>query len=752
MRTTINQAATSETQSLSTRAVELSIHENGVGFVSIAVPGENMNIINLQFMEDMADILSRAEERVAPGLPADRRLTSMVIHSTKPGAFLAGADLKLIRSAATREEAQAGARQLQSLCDRLERLPVATVAAIDGAALGGGLEVALACDFRVAAESRSRTIGLVEVQLGLIPAGGGTQRLARLVGISKALTLILSSRRLTPAQARRMGIVDQVVHPAVLLQAAVSIARRPPRSASRPRARLDILLESTPVGRSFIYRTAAKGIRQKSGIRYRAPFLALDAVRTGREDSWEQGLETEATDFGTLAVTATTRNLIDIFLDSNELKREQAGTIGGEHDMKTVGVVGAGLMGSGIAQAAAMNGLTVRLRDVSDEAVSRGLKQIRTLVGQARRSRRLDRYEESGVLNRVSGSPTYSGFGRADLVVEAAPEDLALKRRIVSDLEAILRDEAIIGTNTSALPIRDIASEATHPERIVGIHFFSPVHRMPLVEVVRGPRTSETAIVSAVQFGHRLDKHVIVVTDGPGFYTTRVLGFMIGEALRAFEDGARVEDIDAAMVEFGFPTGPLTLMDEVGFDVALHVAETLALAFPDRLTQSQVVTALRGSGRQGRKGNLGFYRYGKKGKSVDQSIHDLRRPPGRMVGRSEIQERLSLIFVNEAARCLSDGVIACARDGDLGAVFGLGFPPFLGGPFRYVDTVGVTHVNERLRLLAGLHGERFSPAPALAGAEATGSMLRPSSRGANDEVKRSPMGEIVGLREAPVNA
>jgi 3-hydroxyacyl-CoA dehydrogenase / enoyl-CoA hydratase / 3-hydroxybutyryl-CoA epimerase len=515
-----------------------------------------------------------------------------------------------------------------------------------------------------------------------------------------------------------------VVHPAVLMEAAHKLARRPRRSISVKRSLSEKAIEATPLGRVVIYRKAEKDILKKTGTRYPAPPLALEAIRTGVETSMARGLEIEATNFGRLAVSSTTHNLVDIFIDSNQLKREQAEGGPERPRLDTVGVVGAGLMGAGIGQAAAMSRIAVRLKEVDDQSVAAGLKRVQDLIREAQRSGRLTRYEAARTRNRVSGSTTYSGFTRTNLVIEAATEDLGIKRRIIADLEAAIGPDTIIGTNTSALPIDSVAVEAAHPERIVGIHFFSPVHRMPLVEVVRGPRTSEQAIATAVEFGRKLGKNVIVVKDGPGFYTTRVLGLMMNEAVRVFEEGARIEDVDGTMVQFGFPVGPMTLMDEVGLDVAFHVAETLRASFPDRLAKSKLMEELAKSGRKGKRSGRGFYLYRKAKKTADPGINSLPGRGSRRIGREEIQNRLSLAFVNEAGHCLSEGIVASARDADLAAIFGLGFPPFLGGPFRYVDTEGAGPVVDRLRTLEHRYGPRFSPAESLVEAAERGTTFR----------------------------
>jgi 3-hydroxyacyl-CoA dehydrogenase/enoyl-CoA hydratase/3-hydroxybutyryl-CoA epimerase len=739
-----------KTQSSETRAaatLSFELDTNGIGILTVDVPNEPVNLINECLIEDLEHELSHIEQRVRSSrrTGGEVPLRGLILRSGKPGSFIAGADLKLVRMTRTVDEATTAARRVQALCNRLEALPIPTVAALDGAALGGGLEIALACDYRIATESSRANIGLVEVQVGLIPAGGGTQRLPRLVGLVRGLDLILNARRLTPWNAQRLGIIDEVVHPTILLSAACELVlkaaahemssaalessgvpRWPPRVFTTrrltPRSmRLSVVrdrvlraVERFPFVRILIYDQTRRRVHKRTKGHYPAPLAALDAVRTGREHGMQAGLDVEARLFGTLATGAVAHNLIDIFFASNELKKEQrAEYTDAVQAVDMVGVVGTGFMGAGIAQLFAASGFEVRMRDSSPEALARGLKTVHDLTMSAHRRGRFTRYEAIQIESRVSATAGYNGFKRADVVIEAVFEDLAVKQRVVAELEDVLRDDAIIASNTSSLPIGQIAARARIPERVVGMHFFSPVHRMPLLEVVRGEKTSKTTVATAVIIGQRLGKTVIVVSDGPGFYTTRVLGFMLYEAALLFEEGATIDEIDRAMVEFGFPVGPLALMDEVGLDVGAHAGETLHSAFPDRLPASQIVPKLLASGRLGRKSGRGFYDYRGKRKRPDSSVYALRTGNIRPVSKMEIQERLSLLFINEAARCLGEGIIRQPRDGDVGAVMGVGFPAYLGGPFHYSDAQGIRVLCDRLQRLAERYGPRFAPAPTI---------------------------------------
>ncbi|MDQ2951938.1 MAG: 3-hydroxyacyl-CoA dehydrogenase NAD-binding domain-containing protein, partial [Chloroflexota bacterium] len=396
----------------------------------------------------------------------------------------------------------------------------------------------------------------------------------------------------------------------------------------------------------------------------------------------------------------------------------------------SIAVVGAGLMGSGIAQSAAVAGMSVRLRDVDEPAVTRGLGAIRKLTEEAGRKGVVDRREAKRAVARVTGTTDWSGFGRSELVIEAVFEDLALKRTVLADLEAAMREDAVIATNTSALPIGDIARGAKHPERIVGMHFFSPVHRMQLIEVVRPTMADPSTVARAVAAGQALGKTVIVVRDSLGFYTTRVIGVMLGEATRLLAEGARIEDVDRAMTAFGWPIGPFALMDEVGLAVASHAGETVATALGEAGDQTDerrnAVAVLVGAGLLGKRSGEGFYRYEKKDGLVRKNSRSVRTPNPRVYellktapgpAQTDIADRLTALFVNEAARCLDEEVLRSPAEGDLGAVLGLGFPPFLGGPFRYADgyadTQGVL-LRDRLSEWAERHGARYAPAASLA--------------------------------------
>ncbi len=679
------------------------VDADGIATILIDQPDQKVNVMSMAFIEDL--------ERAVDGLRPD--LKGVIVASGKQDQFVAGADLEELLRATNPEEATGQIRRLHRVFNRLADLPYPSVAAINGPALGGGLEVALACDYRVCVETQSSILGLVEVQLGLIPAGGGCQRLPKLIGLSRALGLILEAKRYNPRRARRYGVVDEVVHPTVLQDAAREWLARGKRQTHPRWSRLDQAAERWPAVRGLVYRQAEKRVRAQTRGHYPAPLRALDAVRAGQEQGFGAGLAAEAVAFSELATGEVARNLIHLFFATEGLKKEQRGLTARAVAVDQVGVCGAGFMGAGIAQAAAVAGYGVRLRDLKPEQVARGMKTASDLTWNAARKGRFSRPEAQTVVSRLSGAIDYSGFRRAQLTIEAVFEDIAVKQQVIAELEAVLPPQAVIGSNTSSLPITELAAHAARPERVVGMHFFSPVHKMPLLEIIQADRSSPQAVATAVEVGRKMGKTVVVVRDGPGFFTTRVLGFMIQQAGQLFEQGASIEAVDGAMTAFGFPVGPLALTDEVGIDVAAHVADILGAAFGERYTASNAINQMVAAGRLGRKSTLGFYDYRDRKKKPDPAVYGMRSARPQHFPRDLIQRRCVLAFINEAAHCLEEGIIASPRDGDVASVLGLGFPPFLGGPFRYADCLGIESVADQLRQMQYAYGASFTPAPML---------------------------------------
>jgi len=596
------------------------------------------------------------------------------------------------------------------------------VAAINGACLGGGLEVALACHYRIATDHPKTVLGLPEVQLGLIPGAGGCQRLPRLIGASAALDMILSGKTERASKALRLGLVDEVVPPTILRQVAAAAADRLAREGLPKRQQKGglsgMMLDRTAPGRRMVYRAARKQVIKKTGGHYPAPLAALGAVEVGLEQGIAAGLAEEHRAFGELAVGDVSRKLVQIFFATTALKKDDGVPAGTAvpRQIRRLGVVGSGFMGAGIAGTAVLNvEVDTRLKDSDLTRIGKGLKAATGLLKERLDRRRITRPQYERLSGLLSGSADYRGFSRADLVIEAVFEELDVKRQVLAELEAEIRPDAIFATNTSTIPIHHIASQARHPERVLGMHFFSPVERMPLLEVIPTGATSPDTIVTAVRFGRRMGKTVIVVADRPGFWVNRILSPYLNEAGHLLQEGVNIELIDRVMTEFGFPVGPVALLDEVGLDVAQKAGSVMHEAFGDRMKPAAALPRMLGATRLGRKNGRGFYSYKAAHKAgVDKSVYPLLGVhPTENVDKDLVERRLVYSMLNEAALACADGVVRSPRDADIGAIFGIGFPAFRGGPLRMIDDVGPARVVETLYQLQEQFGERFRPAPAL---------------------------------------
>jgi 3-hydroxyacyl-CoA dehydrogenase/enoyl-CoA hydratase/3-hydroxybutyryl-CoA epimerase len=700
--------------------------DNGVTVILLDLEGEKVNKLSSELGLALGPVLEQ--------LSLDSSCAGVVIMSGKPDNFVAGADIELLARIQSAAEAEALSREGQRMLDRLAQMKIPVVAAIHGACLGGGLELALACHGRVCSDAPETKLALPEVQLGLIPGAGGTQRLPRLVGVQAALDMILTGKNIRPRKALKMGLCDEVVPRPLLEKAAVArvLALARERSEKKSRVPTDIadirklagevdltelLLSGTPLGRMVVFRKSHGMVQSKTRGNYPAPFAALRAVEAGLSKGMAHGLEVEAEEFGRLVVSDVSRRLVEIFFATQTLKKDSgvANKDVRPRPVSRLAVLGGGLMGAGIAYVSVEKGVDVRIKEVDADACARAVASVNDLV-QGRVKRKAMTWREAEVvMGRLTATPELTGFRGSDLIIEAVFEDLKLKQALLRQFEDITDEKCIFASNTSSLPISQIAEASRRPENVLGMHFFSPVHKMPLLEIIVHPRTGDQATVTAVDFGKRLGKQVIVVKDGVGFYTSRILAPYMNEAARVLAEGGAIDDIDRAMMDFGFPVGPITLMDEVGIDVGAKVAKIMYDAYGERMHPEEALLAVVGDNRLGRKNKRGFYTYDGKKKQVDETVYDLL-PGGRKrkpIEVEEVQKRITLQMVNEALLCLGEGILRKPLDGDIGAIFGLGFPPFLGGPFRYVDVRGAERVLEDMTRLREKLGPRFEPAPAL---------------------------------------
>ena len=696
------------------------IDERGIGWVTFDDPGRKLNVLAEEVMGRLAEVVDEAREAAVSG-----RVRVLVFRSGKPDSFMAGADVEAIAALEDPAEAERKIRQGQAIYMDVETLPIPTVAAIHGICVGGGVELALACRHRVLSDSPKTRVGLPEVMLGILPAWGGTTRLPRLVGLRASLDLLLTGRQIDARKAKRIGFAGEVL-PADLFRHEVGeFALRTvdmPAGSSRPRRKvLARMLDGTGPGRRVVLAAAERRVKRQTGGHYPAPLRILEILRRHLGGSVDRSLEAEARLAAELVVSPVCKNLIHVFR-MREASRKGYGVDDPAVEPRMVeamAVLGAGVMGGGIAHLGADNGIRVRLKDIRHDAVTSGLQHARSLFQKGVERRKLTRREAAQRMEMISGGLDFAGFGAADVVVEAVVEKLDVKRAVLKETEAHVGPECVLATNTSSLSVDLMAQVLDRPERFCGLHFFNPVHRMPLVEIVRGSRTSDGTVATAYALALRMGKVPVVVKDGPGFLVNRILAPYLNEAGFLLGDGATVDEVDRAALDFGMPMGPLRLVDEVGIDVSGHAGASMHEALGTRLAPAPALLALRDSGRLGRKGGLGFYRYEKgKQRGVDPDIYAALGDavPGRRGGRVDaeaIRRRLVSQMINEAARLLSDGIAGSAAELDLAMIMGTGFPPFRGGLLRFADTLHTRGVLDQLKVLHEAHGERFTPAPLL---------------------------------------
>ena len=689
-------------------AFTLDKREDGIAILTMDVPGETMNTLKAEFGDQITTMLDQIE--------SDNSIKGVVVASGKENSFVAGADILMLDGCETAEQAQALSSSGQAIFDRIEKLKIPVVAAVHGPALGGGLELALCCHSRVCSDDSKTVLGLPEVQLGVLPGTGGTQRLPALIGIQQAMQMMLTGKQVKAKQAKKLGLVDDVVPHSVLIDVAVKLATKGKKKSAQPKLSLvNKFLEKTPFGQQIVFKQARKQTLSKTFGNYPAPMRIIDCIEAGV--TGKKGYQTEAKLFGELVMTSESNELRNIFFATTDMKKE-SGVEGVEPaDLSKVGVLGGGLMGGGIAYVTATKAsLPVRIKDIRSEGIANAMKYSFDLLNKKVKRRFMAKSVMQKQMALLTGSTNYDGFGDADVVIEAVFEDISLKQQMVADIEENCNENTIFASNTSSIPIGQIAEKAKRPENVIGLHYFSPVDKMPLAEVISHDKTSEQTISTTVELARRQGKTPIVVKDGAGFYVNRILAPYMNEAADVLLAGEPIEQIDKALQKFGFPVGPVKLLDEVGIDVGTKIIPILMAQFGDRFKSADAFDKVLKDDRKGKKNKKGFYLYtGKKpGKEVDESIYSLVGvKPNPCMSLNQISERCVMMMLNEAAMCLDEGVIRNARDGDIGAIFGIGFPPFLGGPFRYMDSLGIEHVVNRLEHYQSTLGDKFAPAQLL---------------------------------------
>lgn len=681
--------------------------QDDIGIITMDVIGERMNTLRASFVDDIHALLSE--------VTANSQIKGLVLRSGKPDSFIAGADVNMLAACTSVEQAKALSEAGQGVFNQLSALNMPLIAAIHGACLGGGLELALACHGRVCSDDAKTRLGLPEVQLGLIPGSGGTQRLPRLVGLPTALDMMLTGKQLRAKQALKCGLVDDMVPVSILLDTAINMARQGKRKPAKSSLG-QWALQGNSIGRKLVFEKAEAQVKAKTGSHYPAPYKLLEVVKVGLERGMTQGLTAEAQAFGQLVMSPESGALRHLFFATTEMKKETQWQGVDPQALSHIGVLGGGLMGGGIAFVTATKAeLPVRIKDVAQHGINQAMKSAHGLLAAKVRKRHLRAPEMHQQLGRITGTLDYRGFERVDMVIEAVFEDLDIKRQMVADIEAHCPPNTIFATNTSSLPIQQIAEGAARPEQVLGLHYFSPVDKMPLVEIIPHAGTSAAAVATALKLARAQGKTPIVVKDQAGFYVNRILAPYLNEAARLLLNGEPIDAIDSALKDYGFPVGPMTLLDEVGIDVAGKISPILAQELGERFIAPDAFNKLLEDDRKGKKNGRGFYRYeskkrDKKHKLVDESVYKLLSvKPLSQLPAQELAERCVLLMLNEAALALDEGIINSARDGDIGAIFGIGYPPFTGGPFFYMHQLGIQAVVDKMQEYVRKYGARFAP-------------------------------------------
>lgn len=649
---------------------------------------------------------------------------AVVFSSAKPDMFIAGADIFDIKQVEDKNDLVGLIKSGIDFFKHMRAKNVPLVCAINGPALGGGLEWAMWCDYRVCSNSAKTKLGLPEVKLGLLPGFGGTQNLHELVGLQNAMDMMLTGKDVRPDKAKKMGLVDLVTSPHSVekdaIKSAVDIINGKLKPKKKPKSFANRLLEDTAIGRKLVWNQIDKMVQKNTNGNYPAPNAIIRCVQHGISSPATK-FENEREEFAKLAATKESEALIGIFDGMTQMKKNPFNNDDAA-PVNTVAVMGAGLMGAGIAQITAEKGMSVLLKDRSDGAIEGGKSYMRANWDKKLKRRRMTKLQHnlntSNVVGLTDKSPNLDRhFGNTDMVIEAVFEDLDLKKKIVADIENSTPDHCIFATNTSAIPISAIAEGSKRPENIVGMHYFSPVPSMPLLEIIPHEGTSDTATATAFDVGTKQGKTCIVVKDVPGFYVNRCLGPFLVEVSALVCDGVSLEQLDKSVRDFGMPVGPVTLADEVGIDVTSHVANFLSNAdLGVRMDGGNIslMENMIGKGWLGKKSGQGFYTYDKKkkGKTISPEVKSYLKEfvqQDLKLDNNEIQNRIISRMVNEAAKCLEDEIIANPVVGDIGMVFGTGFAPFRGGPFRYLDQVGVASYVDMMNSFADKYGPQFEP-------------------------------------------
>ncbi len=682
--------------------------ENNIGYITFDAPDAKVNVLS--------GVVLVALDKILNDLKNVSALKAIVIQSAKSGIFIAGADIKEIENITEVEDGKLKAQAGQQVFNKLADLPTPTVAVIDGAALGGGCELALACRYRIATFNDKVRIGLPEVNLGFVPGFGGCVRMPRLIGLQQALKLIVSATPVSSSAALKIGLVDRLYPSNGLadrvLEFVDEIAKEPKRRIfKRPALKgFDAFLEKTSLGQILLFSQTIKSVKKATKGFYPAPLKAVEVIRKTQYLDRTTALDIESTAFAQLAVSLVSKNLVKLYYLTEKYKKL---SVPGAEDLKPMpivkaAVVGAGIMGGGIAQLLSSRGVWARLKDINHDAIAKGLKAAYDVYAQALKRKKMKPADVSVKMAMITGTVDYSGFADADIAIEAVVENMDIKKKVFTDLSNVLSDKAILASNTSSLSVTEMAKATKDPSRVIGFHFFNPVHRMPLIEIITTEYTSKQTLVTTLEFAKRLGKTPVIVKDAPGFLVNRILLGYINEASRLLEEGGSVAGIDKIATDFGMPMGPFLLSDEVGLDVGVKVLHILEAGLGERFKALSIFDKIIAKKLLGKKTGKGFYIHGKV-RQLNPEIQVLLKS-GSLINDKEAIDRMIYIMVNEAAMILQEGVVDGADAVDIGMIFGTGFPPSKGGLLRYADTVGIDKVVATMEAFeAKFKDGRFKP-------------------------------------------